>query len=74
MTRIQLEISEDRNHELEALMKEVGISTKKELFNNALTALEWMIKEKKAGRSIASIDENHQTWKEMVMPVFSHLG
>ena len=40
MTRIQFELSEDRNKELEALMEKTGIRTKKDLFNNALTLLE----------------------------------
>ena len=48
-----------------------GIKTKKEFFNNALTFLEWAIKEKKAGRTIASIDETAHSYKEIVMPALS---
>ncbi|ETX08553.1 MAG: hypothetical protein ETSY2_04705 [Candidatus Entotheonella gemina] len=71
MTRIQFELPEDKITELEKLMSESGIKTKKELFNNALTLLEWAIKEKKAGRTIASIDETSNSYKEIMMPVLS---
>ena len=71
MTRIQFELPEDKVRELERLMAASGIKTKKEFFNNALTLLEWAIKEKKAGRTIASIDETAHSYKEIVMPVLS---
>jgi hypothetical protein len=71
MPRIQFELSDDKVRELEELMKESGIRTKKDLFNNALTLLEWAIDEKRAGRTIASIDEKEKRYKELVMPVLS---
>ena len=37
MVRIQFELPEEKMQVLEALMKEANISTRKELFNNALT-------------------------------------
>lgn len=67
-TRIQFELSEDRVKELEGLMREAGIVTRKDLFNNALTLFEWAVREKKAGRIVASIDENSHRYKELVMP------
>lgn len=67
-TRIQFELSDDRVKELEGLMEEVGIVTRKDFFNNALTLFEWAIKEKKAGRTLASIDEVNQRYRELVMP------
>ena len=71
MIRIQFELSEDKVRELEALMEETGIRTKKDLINNALTLLEWAIQEKKAGRSIASIDEQEKLYKEITLPILS---
>lgn len=71
MTRIQFELSEERLNELESLMEETGVRTKKDLFNNALTLLEWAIAERKAGRIIASVDEKENKYKEIVMPVLS---
>ena len=71
MSRIQFELSDDKVAELEKLMAESGIKTKKELFNNALTLLEWAIKERKAGKTIASVDEKTNRYKELLMPVLS---
>ena len=68
-TRIQFELPEDKVRDLEELMKEAGISTRKDLFNNALTLLEWIVKEKKSGRIIASIDEENGKFKELVIPM-----
>jgi len=73
MTRIQFELSEDRNKELEALMEKTGIRTKKDLFNNALTLLEWAVKEKRSGRIIASVDEREKKFKEIVMPALENV-
>lgn len=73
VARFQLEIPESRLKELEALMAETGISTKKELMNNALTLLEWAIEEKKAGYSIASVDSKKEKYRELVMPMLERV-
>ena len=69
--RIQFELPEDKVKDLEKLMKEADINTRKDLFNNALTLLEWAIKEKKTGRIIASIDEQKHRYKELIMPALA---
>lgn len=69
MVRIQIDLPEDKVEALEALMKETGVTTKKDLFNNALTLLEWVIKEVKAGRTIASLNEANMSYKELAMPI-----
>ncbi len=71
MIRIQFELPEEKVEELDTLMKEAHITTRKDLFNNALTLLEWAIKERKTGRTIASVDEDNKKYKELVMPVLS---
>jgi metal-responsive CopG/Arc/MetJ family transcriptional regulator len=71
MIRIQFELPEDKVKELEGLMREANISTRKDLFNNALTLFEWAVSEKKAGNSIASVSEDRENFKELVMPSLS---
>lgn len=73
ITRIQFEISEDRLRELEALMNTTGASTKKELLNNALTLFEWAVEEEKAGNTLASVNENKKTYRELVMPLLKNV-
>lgn len=67
-TRIQFELPEARVQELEGLMRETGISTKKDLLNDALTLFQWAVRERQAGRKIASVDETNQRYKELAMP------
>jgi metal-responsive CopG/Arc/MetJ family transcriptional regulator len=73
-TRIQLELPNDMVKHIEELMKEANVRTKKDLFNNALSLLEWAIKEKRDGREIASIDEKEKAYKEIVMPILSNVA
>lgn len=67
--RTQLEMSREKVAELEAMMTETELKTKKELFNYALTLLKWAIKERREGRIIASIDEPANKIKELDMPI-----
>jgi len=68
MTRIQLDMPEEQVKELDELMKETNIGTRKDLFNNALTLFQWAVKAKRAGRIVASLDEETGTAKEVLMP------
>jgi hypothetical protein len=43
--------------ELDRLTEETRLSTRKDLFDNALTLFMWAVKAKRAGRIIASVDE-----------------
>ncbi len=72
IVRIQFEMPEDKAKELDVLLKEYGVSTKKELFNNALTLLKWAIKETRSGRYIASVDEKSGKYRELQMPILSN--
>ena len=67
MVRIQLDLPEDQVAELDKLMEETRLSTRKDLFNNALTLFMWAVKAKKAGRTIASVDDDQRV-RELVMP------
>ncbi len=69
MVRIQLELPEEQVHALDKLMEKINLRTRKDLFNNALTLLEWAVKEKSAGRTIASIDDESKRVKELLMPI-----
>ena len=73
-TRVQLEFSEVKIKELERLMREMGLATRKDLFNNALTLLKWAAAEKRSGRTIASIDNTTHRYKELLMPVLAEIA
>ena len=73
MARLQIELDDNRMAELETLMGEGGVKTKRELFNAALTLLRWAMRERRAGRIVASIDEKTETIKELEMPILSEV-
>ncbi len=68
--RIQLDIPEASARSLKVLMRNAGVRTYSELFNSALTALYWCIKEIGNGRIIASVDETGGRYKQLSMPIF----
>src|ERR1700730_9027102 len=69
MVRIQLDMPDEQVEVLDRLMRDLNIRTRKDLFNNALTLFEWAVKEKRAGRAIASINEADGKFREILMPV-----
>ena len=71
MVRIQIEMPEDKVKGIESLMELSGIRTKKELFNVALSLFQWALKERGAGRIIASVDEEKDKYKEIVLPILT---
>jgi hypothetical protein len=71
MIRIQLDLPEERVRELDEVMRTAQITTRKDLFNSALTFLAWALSERDKGRVIASLDESTGGYKELVMPFFS---
>jgi hypothetical protein len=67
--RFQFEIDAEWLQRLEELMKLGGLRTKKDLMNNALTVLDWAVKQRLAGRTIVSVaDEDDGTERELEMP------
>ncbi len=71
MLRIQLDLPAKRVEELNSLMQESHITTRKDFFNTALTLFAWVVGERGKGRVIASLDEKTGGYKELVMPFFS---
>jgi len=54
---------------LDATMKSVGVSNRKEFFNQAISLLTWAIREKQKGNIIASINDNDNHIRELNMPL-----
>ena len=71
-TRLNIDLSEHQIAVLEDLMRVGGVATKKDLFNNALTLLEWAMREVHNRRIIASVDEKNERYREFQMPILSH--
>lgn len=65
--RLQFELSKNQVEEMDGLMKETGIKTKKELVITAFSFLLKVVEEKRQGRTIMSIKEDGKE-KELVLP------
>ena len=70
-TRFQFDVKESRVPEIKALMEDIGADSNRELFNNALTILEWAVGEVKNGNTIASVNEANQIYRELQMPALN---
>jgi hypothetical protein len=66
--RIQVEVDENGSQVLDSIKQATGITTYKDIFNNAITLFEWAIRQRVEGRVIASMDERTNRYKEMTMP------
>lgn len=66
--RIQYEINERENKQIEDLMKVCGIKTKRGFLSEACTLFAWVVEEKQKGRKIFSDDGFGEKIKEFEMP------
>ena len=66
--RVQFEMLEENAAHLDALAKQIGV-TKRDIINNALTLLDWSIGEVQQSRIIASVDEETDRYKELILPI-----
>lgn len=66
--RIQIDIDESGEQVLNSIKQATGLSTYKDIFNNAVTLFEWAIRQRAEGRIISSLDERTKRYKEMTMP------
>ena len=72
--RMNFELPEERVNELKALQSETGSESMKELFNNALTMLEWAIKEVKNGNEIAAVNEADKVYRVFITPLLERVA
>jgi hypothetical protein len=72
--KIVFEVSDELNSRLEKLMKEGQVATKKDLMNNALTMLEWAVKQRKEGLLIGKLDAKSDKFGELEMPILSNVS
>jgi hypothetical protein len=72
--RLQIEVTEEQDRHIQVLLEEAGLTTKKDLFNNALTLLSWAIEEVGTGNTIASVNEDQQRYRELHMPILNHVA
>jgi hypothetical protein len=70
--RIQLELDNAGKEQLSNLERLTGLKTHTDLFNAALTLLDWTVRQRGEGRIIASLDEKNMNYKELQMPALEY--
>jgi hypothetical protein len=69
MKRLQIDIDDAQLAELETLMVDTGIGTKRELFQNSVMFLLWAVESLKKGHKIGSLDSEGK-FCEILTPAF----
>jgi hypothetical protein len=70
--RIQIDLEKSGIEQLDKLKEATGVKTHKDLFNNAITLLDWAVKQRQQGRIVASMDETNENYKELQMPALEY--
>jgi hypothetical protein len=69
--RINFEFTEEQVKALKTLQIKTGSSSMKEMFNSAMSLLEWAVNETAKGNEIAAISADRAEYRVLVMPILS---
>lgn len=72
--RIQLDVSKQNAQQIKSLMCRADFRTHSDLFNNAVTLVEWAIRQVERGSVIAAVDTDHDRMRELSMPFLKHVA
>ena len=70
--RINFDVPKERVSTLDNLQETTGLSTRKELFNNALTMFKWAVQHVQDGRKIVALDTVSGNYIELSMVPLDH--
>ncbi len=70
--KFQMDLDSQGEKLVDELERRTGVKTHRELFNNALTLLDWATEQSMLGRNIASMDAEAKQSRELVMPVLKY--
>ena len=70
---LTITLSPEHNDQLNRLLKDTGLRTRKDLVNNALTLLSWAVNQTQEGRIIASINETDRTYREVLLTALENV-
>lgn len=72
--RINFEFTEDQVKSLKELQQKTGSTSMKDMFNSAMSILEWSVDETIKGHEIASFDPDADTIRVLVTPILQRAG
>ena len=65
--RLQFDVPEDRVKDIDKLVADCNLDSRKALFNDALTMFEWAVNEIREGNEIASVNEERKKYRVLQM-------
>jgi hypothetical protein len=72
--RLNFEFSEEQINDLKAFQQKTGTASMKDLFNSAMSILEWTVDETIKGNEIASINEDDKNYRVLVTPILQRVA
>jgi hypothetical protein len=72
--RLNFDFSDERVGDLKQLQAETGADSMKDLVNNALSLLEWAVKETRDGNEIAAVNEGDEIYRILVLPLLQRVA
>ena len=69
--RINIDVDQSKLDEIKRLMEIAGVSTQRELFDNALTIAKWMMRKRKEGKSVGALSDDDR-FTELDMPMLEN--
>jgi ferric iron reductase protein FhuF len=67
--RLNFEFTKEQVDQLNKLKLKTGVSSMKELFNNAFAMLDWAVDEVQGGREIAALSVEQDSYRIFVTPL-----
>lgn len=74
VVRLQFDVRRAQLNIIDNLVDICGLSTKKELFSNAMSLMKWAVQETQKGRRIASYDPNRDEIEMVALPALDLIG
>jgi hypothetical protein len=71
LMNLGLEFSREREPDLKKLLSATGTAQLKDLVNDALTILEWSVREVMANNEIAAVNEDKQVYRVLIIPILA---
>lgn len=71
-TRVQIDLANREVERMNWIMAVCEMESRKDLFNNSITLLEWAVNEIREGRKIGSFDDDKQERYTLSMPILSN--
>jgi hypothetical protein len=66
--RIQIVVDDTYKSMLDELKQITGVTQWQDLFSDAITLYNWAVQQRLQGRTIASMDEKEENYRELQMP------